>query len=244
MKGLPSIISMIGILVQLAISWALVWFFEKKDLSVLGLQPNKRRLIDFGALFIVTAVICSLGFVLKMYFGNQEWRLNPQLSLGLVSSGIWWNIKSVLFEELIFRGVMLYWLLKKLGARNATLLSAAGFGIYHWFSFGVLGNPMQMVMVFFITGIMGLLLAYGYTKSLSLYAPIGIHLGWNFTQIFVFSQGPIGNGIFLPTSAEEFRTNSYVIFFVVIFLPIVLTLAVNYWIIRKHNSVVSTNEID
>jgi membrane protease YdiL (CAAX protease family) len=191
------------------------------------------------AFFIATSIFCSLGFALKMYFGKQEWQLNPQLSLALVSNGIWWNIKSVLFEELIFRGVMLYWLQKKLGPRNAILLSAVGFGVYHWFSLGVFGNPMAMVMIFFITGTMGLLLAYGYTKSLSMYTPIGIHLGWNLTQIFIFSQGPIGNGILVPTSVEEFRTNSYLIFFVVTFIPILLALAVNYLIIRKHNSIVN-----
>jgi membrane protease YdiL (CAAX protease family) len=135
---------------------------------------------------------------------------------------------------------MLYLLLNKIGATKAILVTAAGFGIYHWFSLGVFGNPMAMVMIFFITGTMGLLLAYGYTKSLSMYTPIGIHLGWNLTQIFIFSQGPIGNGIFVPTSAEAFRTDSYLIFFVVTFLPILLALAVNYWIIRKHNSVANT----
>jgi len=227
---------MIGIIVQLAISWGLIWLIEKKDLSVLGLWPNKRRLTDFAALFIVTAVFCSLGFVLKMYFGNQQWQLNPQLSLKLVSNGIWWNIKSVLFEELIFRGAMLYLLFNKIGATKGILLSAAGFGVYHWFSLGVFGNPMAMVMIFIITGTMGLLLAYGFTKSLSMYTPIGIHLGWNLTQILVFSQGPIGNGIFVQTSAEAFRTDSYLIFFVVTFLPIILALTVNYLIIRKHNS--------
>jgi len=235
--------NMIGIIVQLAISWGLIWLIEKKDLTVLGLRPNKRRVIDFFAFFIVTAVFCSLGFILKMYFGNQQWQLNPQLSLALVSNGIWWNIKSVLFEELIFRGAMLYLLLNKLGVTKAILLSATGFGVYHWFSLGVFGNPMAMVMIFFITGTMGLLLAYGFTKSLSMYTPIGIHLGWNLTQIFVFSQGPIGNGIFMQTSAEAFRTDSYLIFVVVTFLPILLALSVNYWIIRKHNSVVNATEV-
>jgi membrane protease YdiL (CAAX protease family) len=175
-----------------------------------------------------------------MYFGNQQWQLNPQLSLKLVSNGIWWNIKSVLFEELIFRGAKLYLLFNKIGATKGILLSAAGFGIYHWFSLAVFGNPMAMVMIFIITGTMGLLLAYGFRKSLSMYTPIGIHLGWNLTQIFVFSQGPIGKGNFIPTNAEVFRTDSYLIFFVVTFLPIVLALVFNYWIIRKHNSVVNT----
>ena len=223
---------MAGILVQLAISWLIAWFFAKRNLSVLGLRPRARRLLDFMIFFTVTAFCCALGFVMKIYFGNQHWQLNPVLTINLVLEGIWWNLKSVLFEELIFRGVLLYILIKKLGTSKAILISAAAFGIYHWFSFGVIGNPMQMVITFLITGAMGLVLAYGYSKTFSLYLPIGIHLGWNLTQIFIFSQGPIGNGVFVTD--DQFRTDSHFIFFTVTFLPMVLALGLNYLLIRKH----------
>ena len=232
---------MIGILVQLAISWLIVWLYDKKNLSVLGFRITKQRLVDFILFFLVTAFFCSLAFLMKMYFGKQQWQLNPGLSPNLILSGIWWNIKSVLFEELIFRGVLLYILLRKLGNLKSVLISAISFGIYHWFSFGVIGNPMQMTIVFFMTGIMGLLLAYGYAKTYSLYIPIGIHLGWNLTQIFIFSQGPIGNGILVSNNSEQFRTNSYFIFFIVTFLPILLALLTNYLLLRKHRQIESGN---
>ena len=232
---------MIGILVQLAISWLIVWLYDKKNLSVLGFRITKQRLVDFILFFLVTAFFCSLAFLMKMYFGKQQWQLNPGLSPNLILSGIWWNIKSVLFEELIFRGVLLYILLRKLGNLKSVLISAISFGIYHWFSFGVIGNPMQMTIVFFMTGIMGLLLAYGYAKTYSLYIPIGIHLGWNLTQIFIFSQGPIGNGILVSNNSEQFRTNSYFIFFIVPFLPILLALLTNYLLLRKHRQIESDN---
>ncbi len=189
--------------------------------------------------FFITAAFCSGGFFMKMYFGKQEWQLNPDLSANLFLTGILWNIKSVLFEELIFRGVLLYILIKKLGASKAIILSGIAFGIYHWFSFGVIGNPMQMLMTFIITGTMGLLLAYGYSKTFSLYIPIAIHFGWNLTQIFIFSQGPIGNGLLVSTEPGQFRTDSYFIFFVVIFLPMVLALLINYLLIRNHKQVIT-----
>jgi hypothetical protein len=232
---------MIGILVQLAISWLIVWLYDKKNLSVLGFRISKQHFVDFILFFLVTAFFCSLAFLMKMYFGGQQWQLNPGLSANLIWSGIWWNIKSVLFEELIFRGVLLYILLKKLGYLKAIIISAIAFGIYHWFSFGVIGNPVQMTIVFFTTGIMGLLLAYGYAKTFSLYIPIGIHLGWNLTQILVFSQGPIGNGLLVSGNAGQFRTNSYFIFFIVTFLPILLALLTNYWLLRKHKQIESGN---
>lgn len=228
---------MIGILVQLLVSWLIIWLLEKRDLSVLGFMPTRSRIADFILFFLLTAFFCSTGFIAKMYFGNQQWQINPELSFNLMMTGILWNIKSVLFEELIFRGVLLYILIKRSGSFKAILISATAFGIYHWFSFGVLGNPLQMLIIFIMTGTMGLLLAYGYSKTLSLYLPIGIHLGWNLTQIFIFSQGPIGNGILIPSGSGKFTTNSYLVFFIVTFLPVLLSFLINYLIIRKHQQV-------
>lgn len=226
---------MLGLLVQLAISWLIVWFYDRKNLSVLGLRPTRTRIGYLGVFGIVTGIACALGFILKMYFGNVVWGLNPELSPQLVFAGLWWTIKSVLFEELIFRGVLLYILLWTLGRLRAILLSAAAFGIYHWFSFGVIGNPMAMATTFFITGMMGLVLAYGYAKTLSLYLPVGIHLGWNLTQIFIFSSGPIGPDVFITEQADSFRTNSYLIFLLVTFLLVVLALCTSYLLIRRIN---------
>ncbi|MBA2330078.1 MAG: CPBP family intramembrane metalloprotease, partial [Flavisolibacter sp.] len=95
-----------------------------------------------------------------MYFGKEEWILNPNISSLLILSGVWWNIKSVLFEELIFRGVLLYILIKKAGPAIAIAISSIAFGIYHWFSMEIFGNVIQMIVIFFVTGAMGLLLAY------------------------------------------------------------------------------------
>ncbi len=224
---------MLGILVQLIISWIVVYFFNKNNLSVLGFGVTKKRIADFGIFFLLTAVICASGFLLKMYFGEQRWQLNPKLNVALVWNGLWWNIKSVLFEELIFRGVLLYILIQLTGAKKAIIISAVAFGVYHWFSFGVIGNPVQMLYTFFITGAMGMVLAYGYAQTNSLYVPVGIHLGWNFTQLFIFSQGTIGNGVLVATDNLGFRTNSYLIFFLVTFVPLLLALLLNYLLIKK-----------
>src|SRR5687767_8357090 len=162
---------MIGIIVQLAVSWLLIWLFKKKDLRVLGLWPTGKRLADFGLFLIVTAVCATSGYLLRMYFAKETWAVNPAFNFNLFLNGLWWNIKSVLFEELIFRGVLLYIMIKRLGAAKAIIISSIAFGIYHWFTFEILGNVPQMIVVFFITGIMGLIYAYGYAKTFSLYVP-------------------------------------------------------------------------
>lgn len=223
---------MIGILVQLAVSWLLVWLIEKKDLRVLGFTPNKRRITGFFLFFFVTAVCCASGFLMRMYFG-ERWELNPVLTGKLVLAGLWWHVKSVLFEELIFRGVILYILIKRLGMLKGIIISAIAFGIYHWFSHEVIGDIKQMAITFSLTGIMGLLHAYGYAKTFSLYIPIAMHLGWNFTHGFIFPGGPIGDGILVTAKPVRIVNVSYFTYYIIVWFPLVSTLVINYFLLRK-----------
>jgi uncharacterized protein len=224
---------MIGLLVQLALSWLIVWAYDRKDLRVLGLWPTATRLRDLAGFFLLTSGLCASGFLMRRVFGGQDWEVNPNLTPSIVFEGLWWHLRSVLFEELIFRGVLLYILIQKLGAIKAILISAAAFGIYHWFSFGILGNIQQMILVFFITGLMGIVYAYGYVKTFSLYLPIGIHLGWNFTQSFVFPGGPIGTGILQARGDTNFRTESIPVALLVFIVPAASAILFNFLLIRK-----------
>jgi membrane protease YdiL (CAAX protease family) len=227
---------MIGILVQLLISWFLIWLFEKQDLRVLGLKPTRQRAADFILFFLLTALCCASGFFMRMYFG-ERWIINPVFTWSLLGEGLLWHIKSVLYEELIFRGVILYILIKRLGPLKAIIISAIAFGIYHWFSHEVIGNPKAMIITFFLTGTMGLLYAFGYAKTFSLYIPCAIHLGWNFTQGFIFPQGLIGNGILIAAKPERIVTVSYFTFYTVTFLPMISALLINFLLLKRRRQV-------
>lgn len=222
---------MLGILVQLIISWLLLWFIEKTDLRVLGLNPTKQRLADFGIFFLIAAICCASGFILRMVYGEQ-WGLNPGVSFKVIANGVWYNIKSVLFEEFIFRGALLYILIKRIGSTKAIAISAIAFGIYHWFSFGIIGNVTQMIQVFIITGLMGVVYAYGYAKTFSLYIPIAIHLGWNITSSVIFSDTNIGNHLLmkLPTKVVQV---SYFTYYLITLGPIIGVLLINFLLLKR-----------
>lgn len=224
-----------GLLVQLAISWILVWLVEKRNLGVLGLFPTRRRLADFTLFFFITILCCASGFIMRMVFAHEQWQVNPSLSPSLIISGSWWNLCSVLYEELIFRGVILYILIRRLGAIKGIVISSIAFGIYHWFSYNQWGNVQQMVITFFVTGIIGLLYAFAYARTHSLYAPIAIHFGWNLTNGFIFSQGPIGNGVFIPVSPQPQVTVSYFTFGVIMVVPILCALLINYFVLKRRS---------
>lgn len=188
---------MIGILIQLAISWLLLWLLNKKDLTVLGLKPTTERVKIFSFGFILSAICFTIYCLTTTYLTNNSWTINSNFSLKQFLSSTWWTVNSVISEELIFRGALLYILIRKTGLNIACFISAIAFGVYHWFSFGVLGNPIQMTHVFFSTGIWGLMFAYSFAKTKSLYLPTALHLGWNLFNIVIFSQGPLGHQLLI-----------------------------------------------
>lgn len=222
---------MLGIIVQLALSWGIVWLVTKENLSVLGIRPTRQRMLEFVFYFIVTGLLCASGFFLKMIIAQQKWQLNPTFHWLPVITAIWFAIKSTLFEELIFRGVLLYLLIRKMGTIKAIVLSSIAFGIYHWFSHELFWNIQAMAMEFLITGIMGLILAYGYAKSKSLYIPTAIHLGWGIVQMVVFSSGPMGNQIYIEVMPRPVVTVSYFSYFFMELFPLVSVYVVNFWLI-------------
>jgi len=116
---------------------------------------------------------------------------------------------------------------------KAMIISAVAFGIYHWFSYEQLGNYQQMAITFISTGTFGLLLAYAYYKTASLFVPIAIHFGWNLVNGFIFSQGSVGNGVFIPVAGQTQVSVSYFTFFCIMVLPIVTALLLNYIFLKK-----------
>lgn len=224
---------MLGIFVQLLLSWLLVWLYDKSNLSVLGFYPTKNRLLGFTVFFIVTAICCSSDFFMRMIFAQQQWELNPNLTANLILTGLWWNLKSVLFEELIFRGVIFYILIKEIGQTKAIIISAIAFGIYHWFSHEVFGNPVQMAVTFIITGTMGLVYAYSYAKTFSLYYPIAIHLGWNVTSSVIFSKSILGDQLFTQVQPVPEIQVGYFIYFCIAFMPLLSAMLINYFMVKR-----------
>ena len=189
---------MIG-LILLLVSWGLLRW-EGKGLDALGFNQPRLRLQQFAGGLAVTGVAATLQQLGNAWATGDAWQLNPQLSAGLVFTQLRWIINSVLYEELLFRGYLLYLAIRFLGARNGVLLSAAAFGVYHWFSFGVLGNPVAMAYVFLLTGAFGGMCAFAFAETKSVAAPIGLHLGWNLITYLLFSAGPGGPAILIPAS--------------------------------------------
>ncbi len=184
---------MLGTLVVLILSWLLLRFVVREPLTVLGIVPTGRRMVEFVVGMSFMALIGVVNFTWQAHFKEISYQVNPEFGLGQLLGGSFWVLSAVVYEELLFRGVLLYLLIRYLGVVKACLLSSIAFGVYHWFSYGVFGSRLVlMIYVFLITGCGGWMFAFAFAKTRSLYAPIGLHLGWNLVAAMVFSSGPIG----------------------------------------------------
>lgn len=223
---------MIGILVAIGISWVLLYFVEKKSILALGFLPIAKRLRQFFIGFLITGILCVLAQYLEAYLKSSSWVLNSAITTGTVFKSFWWDVTSVLTEELIFRGALLYILIQKIGSKKSIWISAVAFGVYHWFSYGVLGNVMAMILVFIGTGLMGYAWAWAFSKTKSIMLPFGLHLGWNFVYNTIFSKGPLGELVLISNGGHELTDWASLLNFItgLIIVPILVLLYVNYFV--------------
>ena len=185
---------MIGLVVSILISWFLLRRVARAPITVLGLTPDRRRVTECLVGMTFMAVVAVINFTWQAHFKEVSYRINPDYGFLDFLGGSFWIVKAVIFEELAFRGALLYLLIKRIGIVPGCLLSSIAFGIYHWFSYGIFGSRLVlMVYVFLVTGCGGWMFAFAYARTKSLFAPVGLHLGWNLVTALVFSSGPIGN---------------------------------------------------
>ena len=163
--------------------------------------------------------------------------MNPSFTASLLAQGSWYQLKSVLYEELIFRGALFYLLIKKLGNKKALLLSAVAFGIHHWFSYELFNQVGKMAVVFLITGAVGLLYGYAFLKTRSLYVPIALHFGWNFVNAFIFSNGNTGNGLLIEQLPVAQVHVSWMAYILVMYGHLLLFLGLNFFLLYKRRGV-------
>jgi CAAX protease family protein len=106
-------------------------------------------------------------------------------------TGLITALTAAVTEEILLRGVLFRIAEERLGTWIALGLSALMFGLLH------AANPgASLVSTLAIALEAGILLAAAYAYSRRLWLPIGLHLGWNFTESGIF--GAVVSGNTLP----------------------------------------------
>ncbi|GGF28710.1 CPBP family intramembrane glutamic endopeptidase [Flavobacterium limi] len=188
---------MLGIILLLVLFLCLVLLFEKKLSDVSGLIPTKKRILYFFSGVALSGILVVLNIAAETILFSLNWKMRDvhYLEPALV---VWQFFLSVFTEELIFRGIIIYILMRKLRKHTAMLISSALFGIYHWFSYEMFGAGLvPMLYVFLMTSLAGYCWTFAYLKSRTLLLPLGMHLGWNCINWLFSKKGTYGRGIFI-----------------------------------------------
>ena len=180
---------MTSAVIALLLSWILLHFIEHQSLEVLGFRPTPRRLKLMGLGFLLTTVYMGLYYLAEAAAWHQSYHANPLFSTQTLLVSMGQVFTGALFEELLFRGALLYILIRRIGPAKAVLVSAAAFGIYHWFIVGIHSAP-QMLLLFFSMGLMGYALARSYVVTGSILVPLALHFAANLIGADVLGDGP------------------------------------------------------
>ena len=106
-------------------------------------------------------------------------------------------VKSGIFEELVFRGVLFKSVEDMAGSWIAIIVSSLVFGFLH-----LLNPDATFAGAAYIAIEAGLLLAAAYLATRRLWMAIGFHMLWNYVQSAVYS-GIVSGGVALPGLLQQ-----------------------------------------
>jgi membrane protease YdiL (CAAX protease family) len=192
-------------LITVAGVWLAAHFLDRRRLGDLGLRPDRRWWLEFGAGVALGFVLITAVFLVELAAGWAKVKSFGVLDAGgvrlalelLAATCIWGSV--ALYEELLTRGYALRNLAEALHHRwwgpgvalgGAVLLTSVAFGLFH----GI--NPNATLPSLVNIALAGVLL-FGVPWALTgrLGLPIGLHFSWNFAQGTLFGYPVSGQSL-------------------------------------------------
>ncbi len=136
---------------------------------------------------------CAIGLVLfsvvmGLLWAAGNYRPSGWGSVTPLAAGFLVALMAAVLEEILFRGFLFRLTAKLLGTWGALLVTSILFGAAHAFNRGAtVGSSVAIALE------AGVLLGAAYATTQRLWLPIGLHLGWNFTEGSVFGMSVSGN---------------------------------------------------
>jgi membrane protease YdiL (CAAX protease family) len=162
-----------------AITWICLRL-RRQGLSDVGLRMDAAWLRQVAGGFAFGGLQMLAIAAMIWLVGGVRFELDPARGLGVLVFGLWSFAWAALIEELLFRGFLFQRLVDGIGAPGAVGLMALAFAGSHWGNPGMDGATLAAATVDLALGAILLGLAWLRTRSLAL--PVGIHIGWNWTQ--------------------------------------------------------------
>jgi uncharacterized protein len=140
---------------------------------------------------LATGMLVGLGLfcaVMGILWAAGTYHPEGRSAHTLLARGFLFALLAGIVEEILFRGLLFRLFSKVLGTWGALLLTSALFGLAH------AANPGATVSSSLAIALeAGILLGAAYAATSRLWLPIGLHVGWNFTEGSLFGMTLSGN---------------------------------------------------
>jgi membrane protease YdiL (CAAX protease family) len=161
------------------------WWIERRtpvELAARRALPEVAAGLGLGLLLFsaVMAILLAAGVYHPSGSGSAK----------QLASGLFLALLAGIMEEILFRGLLFRLSAKIIGTWCALLFTSALFGLAH------LANPGATVTSSLAIALeAGVLLGAAWAATQRLWLPIGLHVGWNFTEGSVFGMAISGNSM-------------------------------------------------
>lgn len=175
----PLVVAGLALIVYIAsVRW-----IERRPVSEFDSRHSLRELAaglatGFGLFSAVMALLWAMGIYHPAGFGP----------IGAILGGLSLAILSGVVEELLFRGILFRASARLVGTWGALLFTSLLFGLAHLANKGATLSSGIAIMLE-----AGILLGAAYAMTERLWLPIGLHIGWNFTEGSIFGMSVSGN---------------------------------------------------
>lgn len=177
--------ALIGSLLLVLIYRGIIRWIEHRTATELGARSAVSHFI--GGAIIGFVLFASVYAMLWAYGAVTFHGWNTNVANGVAAAFVL-SLLAGVGEEIIFRGVVYRLFEEGFGTLIAIVLSGAMFGLIHA---GNKGATLESSLAIALEA--GVLLAAAYVLTRSLWLPIGLHFGWNFTEGGIFGAAVSGN---------------------------------------------------
>ena len=181
------------------------WFLYKKDkksLKVIGLDFNIKTVL-FLPLGVLIGALTLFGakYVRAIYTGETiEWSTSVNYSAILYA--FYFILPQVATEEFLFRGYLFKKTIEVSNVVVANIVFSILFMLIHVLDENVMANKGMILMLVLAIPVGHLLFATALLKSKTLFFPIGLHLGNNWTTRHLITNSNSGDSIlYIPNGA-------------------------------------------
>jgi membrane protease YdiL (CAAX protease family) len=166
---------------------------EGRRFSSLGFLPGRRWLFECLAGVLGGTLLILVTALLVRGMDGFHWERTPGIGVREILSAAWPLLGVAFNEEIFARGYPFQRLVEGAGPWVGQLVLAGLFALAHMNNPGMHGATLVWGML--NIGLAAILLGFCYLRTRSLALPIGVHLGWNWTQGSLLGFGVSGTTV-------------------------------------------------